>query len=330
MRRSLLLAAVCAATAAPAADHLDSSAVMSDARLDLADLYAYQSPADPSRAVLIMTVNPGAGVIGEKTFASDAVYSFNIDRTGNGRADTVLSAFFTPVRRDGVQFMVMQQDGRNIGYCKVGTTRSLFNTDGFLTAGLFEDPFFFDLNGFNDGFNFTGDDFFAGLDVTAIAVELPISKIGTNVGVWATTEEMDGRQFDRVGRPGITTAIVPSNRKNTFNFTKPRNDVRRFTDTFVDVITSLSGDEDYAEQIAGILLPDILTVDFSSTAGYLNGRRLRDDVIDTSLSVLTNGALTSDMVDMNDAIFSPVFPYLAPSNGVPADQSGGGGGDSDD
>lgn len=325
LKRSLLLAAVASAAVANAADHLDSSAVMSDPRLDLNDLYAFQSPTDSSRAVLVMTVNPGAGVIGDKTFNSSGVYKFNVDFDGDARPDTVFAAYFTPVRRDGVQFMVIQRNGRNIGYTKVGTTRSLFNFDGFLTAGLFEDPFFFDLNGFRDNFQFTGDDFFAGLDVTAIVLELPIEEIGSAVGIWATTE-LDGLQFDRVGRPGINTVIVPSNRKNTYNFTKPQNDLLRFGQNFEDKITELSGDRQYAQSLVPVLLPDILTVDFTSSDGYLNGRRLDDDVIDASLTLLTQGALTSDMVDLNDAVFQPIFPYLAPPNGVPADQEDSGDG----
>ncbi len=61
---------------------------------------------------------------------------------------------------------------------------------------MFEDSFFFDLNGFNNGLNFTGKDFFAGAGVTAIAIELPQSNFGTNnIGVWAAwmnqTESQD-------------------------------------------------------------------------------------------------------------------------------------------
>jgi hypothetical protein len=55
-----------------------------------------------------------------------------------------------------------------------------------------------------------------------------------------------------------------------------------------------------------------------SFAGYPNGRRLEDDVIDTSFLVLSNAGvlpatLTSDCV-ANDSNFSATFPYLAPAN----------------
>ena len=72
---------------------------------------------------------------------------------------------------------------------------------GNVQAGVFDDPFFFDLNGFNDGFNFTGDDFFAGLDTSAIVLEVPTSELlgaNTTFGVFATTS-VGGAQIDRVG-----------------------------------------------------------------------------------------------------------------------------------
>ena len=41
--------------------------------------------------------------------------------------------------------------------------------------------------------------------------------------------------------------------------------------------------------IANVLLPDSLTVKLGDSAGFLNGRRLADDVIDAEFSLLTNG-----------------------------------------
>jgi hypothetical protein len=54
-------------------------------------------------------------------------------------------------------------------------------------------------------------------------------------------------------------------------------------------------------------------VDTSSSAGFPNGRRLADDVIDIELGLVTNGAVTSDCV-ANDSAFTNSFPYLAPKN----------------
>ena len=239
-----------------AADHLDAPRVMSDPRLDINDLYAFQSPVNPDNGVLIMTVNPGAGVIGETVFSSRGRYEFNIDTNGDARADIVYSLFFSRERADGSQLSVLQRNGVNISNSMVGTGRR-FRGGGIYRTALHEDPFFFDLNGFNDGFNFTGEDFFAGLNVTAIILEVPIEDLGgPQVGVWASTSE-GGRQFDRMGRPAINTVLLPQNRKNTFNNSLPQNDVARFRAPVVATIEALPGGAD-AEGLADVLLPDIL------------------------------------------------------------------------
>ena len=56
-----------------------------------------------------------------------------------------------------------------------------------------------------------GTDFFAGLDVSAIVLEVPSSELNgadTNIGVWARTLNQNGDQIDRVGRPAINTALI--------------------------------------------------------------------------------------------------------------------------
>ena len=93
------------------------------------------------------------------------------------------------------------------------------------------------------------------------------------------------------------------------------------TDPIADMLTRLrngsqakhaSVDVPYSNvklAIAKILLPDILTFDRSKPAGYLNGRRLQDDVIDISLSLVTNGKITTDMVGPHTDYLSH-FPYV--------------------
>jgi hypothetical protein len=69
--------------------------------------------------------------------------------------------------------------------------------------------------------------------------------------------------------------------------------------------------DDEIAGLAKVLLPDVLTVKLGDPAGFLNGRRLGDDVIDAEFSLLTKGAIPSDGVDANDKSFSATFPYLA-------------------
>ena len=177
---------------------------------------------------------------------------------------------------------------------------------------MFDDPFFFDLNGFQNNFNFTGSDFFAGMNVSGIVLEIPRSELGgVNVGVSAKTA-IAGTQFDRMGRPAINTVLLDGPRKDLFNAGSPANDYATFHVEVEAKIASLNGgDTATAAALAGILLPDLLTVDASSSAGFLNGRQPANDVIDAELNLLTNGGVTTDMVNANDVPFLTAFPYLA-------------------
>jgi hypothetical protein len=50
-------------------------------------------------------------------------------------------------------------------------------------------------------------------------------------------------------------------------------------------------------------------------AGFPNGRRPTDDVIDTILFLVTNEALTTgDHVNANDSTFRDTFPFFASSH----------------
>jgi hypothetical protein len=53
----------------------------------------------------------------------------------------------------------------------------------------------------------------------------------------------------------------------------------------------------------------------NSGAGFPNGRRLSDDIIDIELNIITNGALTTgDNVNANERAFRNTFPFFAPSH----------------
>ena len=307
--------------AATAADHLDSPSVLADGRLDINDIYAFQSPDDSDNTVLIMTVNPAAGVMSPTTFNSRGTYEIMIDQDGDAVEDTTFRFVFSRARGNRPQRMIVLQDGRRIGRTSTGQTGTT-RGGGRVTFGLYEDPFFFDLDGFNrfkegEG-GFDGTDFFAGLDVTAIVLEVPSDSItgdSGNIGVFARTANRRG-QFDRMGRPGITTVTIPDGMKDAFNDDMPVNDPTQYADDIAGQLVDLFGvTRDYADGIAAVLTPDILTFDTASSDGFLNGRRLQDDVIDIELPLLSDGAVTTDMVDSNDAAFPGTFPFLAPPNG---------------
>ncbi|MCA9257746.1 MAG: DUF4331 family protein, partial [Planctomycetales bacterium] len=166
------------------------------------------------------------------------------------------------------------------------------------------------------GFNFTGADAFAGADVSAIVLEIPSADLGgQSVGIWARTV-VDGMQADRMGRPAINTALIPSGMKDAFNAGAPANDQAEFADEVSATITALSNAEN-AAALTSVLLPDVLTIDVTNANGFLNGRGLADDVIDAELQLLSAGAVTGDGVAGNDVAFRAAFPYLAPAHQVP-------------
>jgi len=214
---------------------------------------------------------------------------------------------------------------------------------GRVFVGPRDDPFYFDLPGFVEFKKqllagstdtsvllggFTGADTFAGTNVSSIAIELPNTRLGGSgrtVGYWATTSlPSSGRyiQVERMGRPAINTVFNHSNaEKEAANRLRPnadrafdRDNVLGVLDAIGNVLDANSLPSYSAGQksgIASVLLPDTLTVKLGSSAGFLNGRKLADDVIDAEFSLLTNGNITSDGVNANDKAFRAGFPFLA-------------------
>lgn len=312
MYRNLLIAfGLLIGSTASAADHLDAPSLSGNGQVDVNDLYAFQSPSNPENSVLILTVNPFAGALSPIDFGTSVDYEFNIDNTGDALADLTFLATFTGSGTG--QTINLTSGSETLASGIVGTSLPIAG-GGMVQAGVFDDPFFFDLAGFNDGFNFTGEDTLAGANVSAIVLEVPSTSLGgPNIGVWARTVQA-GSQIDRIGRPAINTALLSGDeRKEAFNIATPDMDTANFGADVTAAITSLSNAEN-AESLTAVLLPDVLTFDTSSAAGFLNGRQLADDVIDAELNLLSAGAVSGDGVDANDVPFSTAFPYLAPQN----------------
>jgi hypothetical protein len=118
---------------------------------------------------------------------------------------------------------------------------------------------------------------------------------------------------DRVGRSAINTVFNHGVDKNIFNGLEPSQDATAltsegitFVQSFKNTLTALGG----SPSLATVLLPDVLNYDFSKPTAYgqLNGRRLQDDVISISLSLVTNGGLTTDNVGPHTDYLDH-FPY---------------------
>jgi hypothetical protein len=325
-------------TPARAADHLDAPGLTppgGSVQTDITDLYAFQSPANPANSVLILNVN---GVIGGNLTFGQGVpgvkrtlpisYVIYVDNNGDAKPDIALKVRFGAPGADGVQHFQVKRGhqvlipmglGETTGFSAASPT--IITHDGVEAfAGRRDDPFFFDLAAFRNNLQFcpggVGTDFFLGKNVSSIVLELPSRMLtrghDPNIGVWAATRA-GKTQIDRMGRPAINTVFMHGDRKNQFNAGVPANDQRDFRGDVVDTLLSLGNSQVRADALANVLLPDILTFNTSSSAGFLNGRKLTDDVIDAELNLITNGAVTTDCVN-NDSTFLPGFPYVGTPN----------------
>ena len=354
-----VLALVIAPASIPAraADHLDAPLVDTDGRIDITDVYAY---THGSNTVLIMNVDPLAGVQSPTSFRSDAAYEFRIDTTGNATPNVIFRLRFSGIS-NGRQTVTLQMaknheihsgnGGKVLGRGRTGENIRI-KGGAMLFAGLRDDPFFFDLAAFKkfstDGnpadFCAPGSDFFAGLNVASIVLEVPTSWVlGPSKPViypYATVSlhrsshdnaplhEGDIRgwkQVERMGKPTLATVFIkPTGGANAdaYNATAPVNDLAKWGSFFpANPIPLLGG-----IPVRNLLLPDTLILNTSGPlvlngipfAGYPNGRMLSDDVIDTSFAVLSNAGvlpstLTSDCV-ANNSTFSSSFPYVGAPN----------------
>lgn len=315
------------------ADHLDAPGLMSpngNAKTDITDIYAFQKPGDPHKSILILNVNPLAPTLANE-FESNGLYILKIDNDADSLAEVAFRIKFSPVEEEQQFATVRLFVGNDADLDAGGGTVIIedapvsFGSEAHVTesgpykffAGLRSDPFFFDLIGFMHNFKFTGSDFFRDKNVYGIVLEVPNSVFGSNpkIGVWARTlisHKGVLSRDDRMGRPAINTVFNHASAKNLFNAINPVADRANFESSFITTLKSFGHSSAEAKAIAEILLPDILTYNYSSSAGYLNGRRLRDDVIDISLKLVTNGKITTDHVGPHSDYLSH-FPYL----GVP-------------
>jgi hypothetical protein len=299
-----------------------------DARSHITDLYAFQKPGDPQKTILVLDINPLSPMAADAV-DHESVYEFGVDTDADAVTDIAFRVRFSPVVNESQTASVQLATGRDAagqvdaGETIIQDTPVTFSTEPQVTtsgdfrffAGLRSDPFFADPVGGANNFQWTGKDFFADKNVFGIVLEVPNSALGPNpqVGIWARVlVPHDGRlvQGDRAGRPAIDATFNQSDDdKRTWNQQEPSRDRELFLDKFAHVFEGAGHSRDQATALAGNLLPDLLTYDYSSSAGYLNGRKLTDDVINMGVALLTRGAVPHDGLRPH-ADLRADFPYL--------------------
>jgi hypothetical protein len=156
----------------------DASFPHGDARLDLTDLYAFPKPGRTGKAILIMNVHPSSsfnprGATRQDPFASDALYEFKIDTDRDAVADIAYRVRFSPFtggaqtatlrRVEGAQAAGTDDGGQIIvDGAPVSLDREARITeagDHRFFAGWRSEPFFFDVEGALNNFQFHGQGF---------------------------------------------------------------------------------------------------------------------------------------------------------------------------
>ena len=342
-----------------AADHRDSPRLIATiaqyGNLDILDVYAFQSPQSPKNMVFIMTMSTDAGILSPVIFNPYGLYEFrvtNLLNQGNHDTQITFQLQFSLPDSKLQQFLIVNRfDHSGMRRVATGKTNATVNVTGGgkVQAGLFDDPFFFDLLAFNKfkAAAFAGDptradiflkrtggttanipnNFFGGFNCIAIVLEVPAASLlscpkNTSIGLWARTvipgghfSDENPEQFDRKGRPGINTVLLPDALKDAFNSASPLTDANFRPAAKAELGILFGTPDQMRETQVNLLLPDILTFSTTSKDGFnkLNGRKLADDVIDVELGLLTGGAVTSDSVS-NDSVFRAGFPYLGTPN----------------
>lgn len=305
---------------------------ISDPSTDITDLYVFPNPGNPSRTILIMNIHPFAQV-STTVFSPEASYEFKIDTDGDAEAENAFHIVFSPAangQQTATVYQVVGEAARSMG--EVGETiiraapvsfesEVLTTSEGDYRfyAGIRSDPWFADVDGFLNKFQFTGKDTFGSANILGIVLEVPNSALGPNaqLGIWVRSLALvEGKwgQADQAGR-SLTPVLFTRTEEERQQFleTPPARQRANFSSAFASVLQSVSGySEAEAARLVDELLPDILPYHYALPAGYPNGRTLSDDLLDIMLALYTNNKVTSDLVEPHPDLLSD-FPYL----GVP-------------
>ncbi|GHE96100.1 hypothetical protein GCM10014715_60580 [Streptomyces spiralis] len=181
------------------------------------------------------------------------------------------------------------------------------------------------------------------------------------VGIWSTTQRRNAQgyytQVSRLGNPLVNEVVNPQKDKDKFNASSPWNDAQFLKNVtnpelpkLIEAIYKIKAPAEPRNDLVDVFLkgvkglnqppnvrpaeelrlntsikpsmhPKRLGVLDGDNAGFPNGRRLTDDVIDASLQVVEGELVGSkndlgDAVDANDKKFEKSFPYVAePTSG---------------
>ena len=189
------------------ADHLDPPArtdpavdTTPDTPADIADLYAFSDATNAYFAVSFA----GPQVAGVPAFYDrDVLYTLNVSTSAPATSADVSMRFRFGPATNGTGSGISVENVPGVNGAIVGKVEQILSKDGVrVYAGLRDDPFFFDLQGFKDT-RATGTlkfdktrNFFANKNDTIFIIEIPKSRLGGNansIDAWTTTARFGGQ-----------------------------------------------------------------------------------------------------------------------------------------
>ncbi len=279
-------------SAALAADHGDGALISIDRAGDLGDLFLFLDPNDNTKVIMAMTVQgfivPGEAV-NFSVFDRSVRFRFELETTGDAKVDKFIDVMFSEKTKAEQQTATITLPSgakftapTTLSNLSGTAAASVITTDPAsgvaFFAGEVDDPFFFDIPGFNrfvasvltkapDPTQLQrGRDTFAGYNTLAIALSVPVSLLqpvtGNTLGAGARTQRLktaaskkSGQSvvprkkrlgprlflnLDRMGNPAVNVALVPFARKNEYNLASSEDDAKgKFAPDIIDVLMKL-------------------------------------------------------------------------------------------
>ncbi|MEO7864349.1 MAG: DUF4331 family protein [Sphingomicrobium sp.] len=191
-----------------------------------------------------------------------------------------------------------------------------------------------------------GRDTYAGFNTLITAVSIPAAllrgRAGNVIGINAVTQRRERQKLsaggeiegggdwvtvDRDGNPLVNNGLIPAPRKNEYNGASTEDDAKgRFKADIVKSLQAAGTDAAHIAMLGKMTVDngDILRLSLAvpnrgpqggsnkdGGFGHMGGRRLVDDVVDMTFTVINNGKPLGDRVNRNEVPFRNRFPFVA-------------------
>ncbi len=191
-----------------------------------------------------------------------------------------------------------------------------------------------------------GRDTYAGFNTLITAISIPADmlrgKAGNVIGINAVTQRRKNQRIqdngavegsgdwvtvDRDGTPLVNNGLIPPPRKDEYNSASTEDDAKgKFQADLVKSLKGLGTDDAHIAMLAkgAVEKGDILRLDLTvpnkgagggnnkdGGFGKMGGRRLQDDVVDMTFTIINNGQPLGDKVNANELAFLNQFPFVA-------------------